>query len=544
MESERLEFLLNRYFDQALLPEEKAEFEQTLLSSADARELFWERSQWNSTIRQWAEEEAGRIEAVIEPLPEQPVQPVLRTASVPAPRRPAAGGSIPRIASRRHSAAWPIALAAAVVLGFLGWMQWGPKSRPKNTAFAKITRLETAIWEDGSSHPSGESLKGAILKLKSGVVQLDFSRGAKVLVEGPATFEILSDNSAALREGKLHATVPPSAHGFKIEAPGFVAMDYGTQFGCAVTPARAPEVHVFQGSVGVAAPQSKEVMLDPHHAVRFSDGQWDDIPVRPDEFVNEATLSGYREAREQLEQWQRDHHEFSNHPGMLAHFDFETSEAENDRTLINRAPQAASETHGIITGCRWTGGRWPGKRALEFSSPDDRVRLNLPGEYPAMTFLASVRVANTSLRLNSLIRSNEEERIGEIHWYVTGKEELGWSARIAPRGAANQLRHVFSLPVIQGEAVESWIQLATVFDGTKVTHFLNGRPMGTSVDEQPKFLHLGQLDIGNGSTVRTPRSEREAAANFSGAIDELAILSVPLSAEEIRELYGRNHPQK
>lgn len=43
MESERLEFLLNRYFDQALLPEEKAEFEQTLLSSADARELFWER---------------------------------------------------------------------------------------------------------------------------------------------------------------------------------------------------------------------------------------------------------------------------------------------------------------------------------------------------------------------------------------------------------------------------------------------------------------------------------------------------------------------
>ncbi|BCU79758.1 LamG-like jellyroll fold domain-containing protein [Luteolibacter sp. LG18] len=538
MDHDRLEFLLNRYFDQALAPDEKAEFEGLLLASSEARDLFWERSRWNSAIRQWAEEEGGRIDPAAEPLPvPQPARGVLR----PLPRRPVAARPVFRSKPRTsHAATWALAAAAAVVFGFVGWQHWGPKPPAKAAGFAKLVRSEAVAWAEGASHSDGDTLRGEVLELKSGVVQLDFSRGARVVVEGPARFEILSDNSAALREGKLHATVPPSAHGFKVEAPGFVAVDYGTQFGCSVTPMGTPEVHVFEGAVGVAANQSKEVMLNQNHAVRLAGQAWDDIPARPDAFVNETTFSGYEEAKRQLEQWSRNHHELSNLPGTLVHYDFETLEGESRDTLVNRVPQALPGTNGSITGCHWTGGRWPGKRALEFNSPDDRVRLALPGDYPAMTFLASVRVANTLLRVNSLVRSYDEERIGEVHWFISDKETMAWSVRVSPRGTANQLQHAFSEPVIQGDAVGSWILLATVYDGHQVTHYLNGQPVGTAEVDQTKSVSPSQLDIGNGNLIRAPRSERETATNFSGCIDELAILSVPLSGDDIRRLYERN----
>ena len=73
----------------------------------------------------------------------------------------------------------------------------------------------------------------------------------------------------------------------------------------------------------------------------------------------------------------------------MLHFDFK-NRMSSDWTLRN-ATTNDSAPDGIIVGCQWTEGRWPGKRALEFRSVSDRVRLDVPGEFEALTLSAPVQ---------------------------------------------------------------------------------------------------------------------------------------------------------
>ena len=58
MNQERLEVLLDRFFDEALTPEEHKEFEAALLSSPQARTLFWRRARFNALLRRRGQERA------------------------------------------------------------------------------------------------------------------------------------------------------------------------------------------------------------------------------------------------------------------------------------------------------------------------------------------------------------------------------------------------------------------------------------------------------------------------------------------------------
>ena len=60
MDKQRLEKLLDRFVDGALTPDEKAELERMLLSSPQARQIFWEHARFNALVRRLGEEEWGR----------------------------------------------------------------------------------------------------------------------------------------------------------------------------------------------------------------------------------------------------------------------------------------------------------------------------------------------------------------------------------------------------------------------------------------------------------------------------------------------------
>ncbi|MGV3754729.1 MAG: hypothetical protein ACO1QS_05060, partial [Verrucomicrobiota bacterium] len=60
MDKQRLEKLLDRFVDGALTPEEKSELELMLLSSPQAREVFWGHARFNALVRRFGEEEWGR----------------------------------------------------------------------------------------------------------------------------------------------------------------------------------------------------------------------------------------------------------------------------------------------------------------------------------------------------------------------------------------------------------------------------------------------------------------------------------------------------
>ena len=55
---------------------------------------------------------------------------------------------------------------------------------------------------------AGATLEPGWVRLKSGMVAIDFFSGARVLIEGPAEFELRSGTEAFCQSGRLRAEVP------------------------------------------------------------------------------------------------------------------------------------------------------------------------------------------------------------------------------------------------------------------------------------------------------------------------------------------------
>jgi hypothetical protein len=92
-----------------------------------------------------------------------------------------------------------------------------------------------------------------------------------------------------------------------------------------------------------------------------------------------------------------------------------------------------------------------------------------------------------------------------------------------------------------------WVCLTSVYNSASdtVTHYFNGRPVSSDRIGVRALLQLETFEIGNwavrdGDQWRAsvvPRSPWDMARNLQGRIDELAILSAPLSADEVRHFY-------
>jgi hypothetical protein len=83
---------------------------------------------------------------------------------------------------------------------------------------ARLTSTADCRWAEGSAvTKEGAALKsGQKVKLESGLAQLTFACGAKVILQGPGVLEIESAKTAILHSGKLTADVPDDLEGFKI----------------------------------------------------------------------------------------------------------------------------------------------------------------------------------------------------------------------------------------------------------------------------------------------------------------------------------------
>ncbi len=69
------------------------------------------------------------------------------------------------------------------------------------------------------------------LLLREGCAELVFNTQARLMVEGPAEFQIASANKVRLHYGKVYAIVPPEAVGFTIQTHTATIVDLGTEFG-------------------------------------------------------------------------------------------------------------------------------------------------------------------------------------------------------------------------------------------------------------------------------------------------------------------------
>ncbi|HRZ58681.1 MAG TPA: FecR domain-containing protein [Candidatus Paceibacterota bacterium] len=142
---------------------------------------------------------------------------------------------------------------------------------------------------------SGQGLGPGRLTLEAGTVEVTIQNGARILLEGPATLELLTPLRAYLQAGRAVVHVPEAASGFVIETRDANVLDVGTEFGVKVGPDRGTEVQVYQGSVFTAAKSAAGRTNSPQRLLAGSAARLDPdatemfqtLPFAPDRFVRQ-----------------------------------------------------------------------------------------------------------------------------------------------------------------------------------------------------------------------------------------------------------------
>ncbi|MEQ8848748.1 FecR domain-containing protein [Botrimarina sp.] len=116
---------------------------------------------------------------------------------------------------------------------------------------------------------------GQLLNLETGLAELTFADGARLVLEGPAAFRVAEEGAVELYSGRASAAVPEGVSSFSLRTPRLVVNESGVQYGV-VADGGASEVHVFEGGVKAKAVDRlgnvrRVVELAPQQAARLAD---------------------------------------------------------------------------------------------------------------------------------------------------------------------------------------------------------------------------------------------------------------------------------
>lgn len=470
-------------------------------------------------------------------------------AEAPRPIRTDDAESATRIPRELRSAGglWRFALAAGIVvfLGVVGWLGRRVENQRSETsrAVAMLNRVVNARWNDSDLVPRlGAPLEPGRLRLDSGLAQIVFYNGARVVIEGPAEVQLVSSTEAEFIQGTLTAEVPPPAVGFRVTTPRLEVIDRGTRFGLKVNGDRTA-LHVFEGHVESRAredvaprdlTQGSGLLVEGDRSPKF-------IVANPAEFAALFELQSRSVAAEaqRYDQWRASIRQLQRDPSLWVHLDF-----EHVGTPAWRLPNAGSRRQDVpdatIVGCEWQEGRWSTKPAVEFQGMSDRLRLTVPGELHSVTLAAWVRVQGLDRRINSIFMSDGFAP-GTLHWVIRNDGVLGLTV-IGDRGG-HQI--IASPPMLTIDQFGIWTHLAVTLDGAarQVVHYVNGRPVSRqSLRIVPPF-HIGAAELGNWNAHGFPGNDPFLIRNFSGAMDEFCLFSRALDDDEMLSLYSDGRPQ-
>jgi ferric-dicitrate binding protein FerR (iron transport regulator) len=467
----------------------------------------------------------------------RPAPPGWRIASGSAPRRPV----FRRRGVRQFALAACLVLAAAGIWG-LGW-KWAPVGRrATSTAVAMLTRAVDAQWAEGKERPRlGGALKPGWLQLRSGLAQVVFYSGARVVIEGPADLRLVSANEAACPNGRLLAEVPEPARGFRLSTDQLNLVDLGTSFGIDANP-RQTELHVFKGKVELRpGTRAKQSLSERQAAVVQGNAAPRLMAASAAAFSSMFEFQQRSLASEafRYERWQFANAQLNGDPSLVVHLDFENLSGA-DWTVRNAAERNRSVPEATIVGGVRAEGRWREKQALEFHSVNDRVRLVVPGDFDAVTLSAWVCVKGLDRKFNSLFMCDGFAP-GTIHWLIRNDGVLGLTVIGTDPG---RFQILASPPVLALEDLGVWLHLAVVLDGRnrQVVHYVNGEPVSRHGLRLGPPFRLGASELGNWNAGNDPAPTPFLIRNLSGAIDEFALFSRAWSDAEIRELHAQGKP--
>ena len=554
------------YLAGSMTAEQRAAFERDIVKDLEGLAELVGQQCVNAGLRALFDPDAHRVESAIMATVRSESEEVAanRILAETVGRQQKPRFDLRTIFNRLHPQYWQpwfVRLAFVCVIGAIGlgaWLLFRPATEGDDTAsveqqkplngFATVTGGAGIVWQNDDIG-IGSSVAQGKLRLKSGIVGIQFTNGASIVLEGPAELELISPLKTALAFGKLTAHVPATAHGFSVEAGGNQITDLGTAFGIS-EPASGPmEVHVFTGKVDVTPKNSTVQELTEGKALRIAANATTPLAADRAEFVTETELQQrqMQEISARYEKWKKSNADLDRDPALLVHFDFEDARGSN---LINRAVSTNRGTYGSISGCSWVEGRWASKGALQFSRRDERVRLKVPGQFESLTCAAWVSLDSLKRPENALAMS-QNSKPGEVQWQISGSGSMEFSVR-----STDGSRKVFSSARrLRSNWFGRWIHLAAVYDKSrmKVDLYLNGKWINSDPIVQAVPLALDTVELGNwepaqGNLSRGERRQRQrpsvAFREVQGRMDEFALWSRPLSADEIRKLYETGKPRE
>jgi hypothetical protein len=430
-----------------------------------------------------------------------------------------------------------------------------PLNEPSVASVGQITGMADCQWARGivpllanDTVPVGREIK-----LESGLMEITYDSGAKVILQGPVTYEVESGKGGYLSLGKLTARVEKKTKKsdpqslipkplFAVRTPTATVTDLGTEFGVEVGDSGATSTHVFRGVVMMQAAthngwRGQSVRLCENESARVEKGNRGSemvvrhVAIDPATFVRAEQLP--KLAGEQrlkaFRRWQSYSQQLRRDPSLLAYYDFQQKPG-SPAVLPNVADNGRGAFDGVVENATWTNGRMSGKHALLFNGPTDYVRLNLPQKSGSLTLAAWVcfDTLKDCGPAATLLGSENWHKPGQIHWMVDSGDRhvvLG-----CPIGG-NAVGPV----VVDDRQFRRWMHLACVYDhATARAWFYVGGRRVSGVDFRPSDpICIGPAWIGNWNQERR---------NFRGSMDELVIFGRPLAAAEVQRMYEEGKP--
>ena len=129
-----------------------------------------------------------------------------------------------------------------------------PGTQPQAEIVGRVTGMADCKWERNSIPPLGNDAVslGREFRLESGLVEIGYNTGAKVILQGPVAYTVESKNGGFMSIGKLTGKVEvEKARGFAVRTPTATVTDLGTEFGVEVSKEGVTDTQVFVGTVRV-----------------------------------------------------------------------------------------------------------------------------------------------------------------------------------------------------------------------------------------------------------------------------------------------------
>lgn len=407
---------------------------------------------------------------------------------------------------------------------------------------AVLTKSVGIVWDESADFQPilGDTLEAGLLQIESGLAQVEFLQGASVVLEGPVEFSTENPNEGSLLKGKLRAVVPKVATGFAINLPQGRVIDLGTDFGLNVHAGGSTELFVYEGkviyegktesgdSVTRELRSGESIFIDP-----YGYANWVEMPSEP--FISAADLAfrSMEESHRRHEAWVELSNAISADPKTLLYFTFD-NHSPWSRILKNESLTNKMVQNGAIVGCKWGEGRWPGKGALSFNRPNDRVRLKLPSQLKSATFSAWIKLDSLKQDIAPILCS-EPKSIGSTCWSINRTGQIV----LRTRGARENI-HYKSAVAFRSDKLSRWSHVVTTYNAKLgiISHYVNGRSFSREKLKEIVVLNFPKAMIGYSQAQLGAKN----GLAFKGSIDEFGVFDGVLDEPEIRNMYEVGRP--